>query len=277
MNSLDIAVVIPVYNREKTIERCIDSILGQTVLPRAINLVDDGSTDQSIPLMEKYAAASPLVHIFHQQHQGAQAARNRGIREADTEWIAFLDSDDEWCPDYLETVSRRIAAENDRSVVICTSCYKDDGAGRAVWHLDCASGNAYPVLLSHPGPMLQGLTVKKKELEAIGGLDESCPAYQEWETSLRLSKNCEYIFIDEPHFIYYVNHGVKTISGGKNNNYRGWKYVVEKHKAEILRVCGNKTLSVHYRAMAGRSGGATRLRCYALAALYLAKGIVTGR
>ena len=96
----EISVVIPAYNREKTIKRCIDSAMRQTYAASEIIVVDDGSTDKTLNIIEKeYNGA---VRVIKQKHKGAQAARNAGIRIAQGEYIAFLDSDDEWLLDKLE-------------------------------------------------------------------------------------------------------------------------------------------------------------------------------
>ncbi|HNW77058.1 MAG TPA: glycosyltransferase family A protein, partial [Bacteroidales bacterium] len=108
MNVTDptISVVIPLYNKEKTIKRALDSIMKQTVLPQEIIVVDDGSTDGSRAVVEQ--EHNPLVMLFCQENSGVSAARNRGIREARGAWIAFLDADDEWEPGYLEQIDRMI-------------------------------------------------------------------------------------------------------------------------------------------------------------------------
>lgn len=258
---VDVSVVVPVYNREKTIRRCVKSLINQSILPKEINLVDDGSNDRSISIMKEIEDKYSFIHVYYQNHKGAQAARNRGIREANSEWITFLDSDDEWCPDFLENVSKWIEFDGNRDIVIYTSCYKDDGITRSPNLMLGFSGNVYYMLLASPGPMFGGIVAKKKSFQEIGYLDESCPAYQEWETSLRLSKNCEFIFINKPLFIYYVNQNITTISAKKNNNYMGWRYIVEKHKSEILRLRGRKTLARHYLQMAKRCNGLLRVKC----------------
>ena len=100
MNNIgNISVVIPTYNRRKTIGRSIDSVLNQTLFPSEIIVVDDGSTDGTCDYIQ---SNFPSIKLLHQPNKGVSAARNKGIRYADTNWIALLDSDDEWFPQKLE-------------------------------------------------------------------------------------------------------------------------------------------------------------------------------
>jgi glycosyltransferase involved in cell wall biosynthesis len=98
----DISVVIPLYNKIPYIERAIHSVLGQTVLPGEIIVVDDGSTDGDGEIVE--ALQDPLIKLVRQENQGVSVARNRGIELARGELIAFLDADDFWEPGYLEEI-----------------------------------------------------------------------------------------------------------------------------------------------------------------------------
>ena len=96
------SAVIPAYNRGKYIARAIESVLAQTVKDFEIIVVDDHSTDDTLRIAESYVVKYPEVRVFCQDENahGAQAARNRGWKEAQGEWIAFLDSDDTWTPDH---------------------------------------------------------------------------------------------------------------------------------------------------------------------------------
>ena len=93
---MKVSVVIPVYNVKPYLERCVNSVLGQTHKDLEIILVDDGSTDGSGELCNQIAASDPRICVIHQENQGLSGARNTGIRHATGEYIAFLDSDDEW-------------------------------------------------------------------------------------------------------------------------------------------------------------------------------------
>ncbi len=97
-----VAVIIPLYNKERYVRRAIDSVLAQTVRDFELLVIDDGSTDNGRALVRAYTDAR--VRLIHQENRGVSAARNRGMAEARGELIAFLDADDEWLPDFLATI-----------------------------------------------------------------------------------------------------------------------------------------------------------------------------
>ena len=96
-----ISVVIPLYNKEKSIASTLRTVLNQTFSDYEIVIVNDGSTDYSVA--EAGKVQDDRIRLIHQQNAGVSAARNRGIEEAKGELIAFLDADDEWSPEYLFT------------------------------------------------------------------------------------------------------------------------------------------------------------------------------
>lgn len=106
-----ISVIIPIYNVEPYLARCVESILGQTYRNLEVILVDDGSTDGSSALCDGYGARDRRVCVFHQKNRGAAAARNTGLNAASGDLIAFVDSDDEIAP----TMYERLAAALDHS------------------------------------------------------------------------------------------------------------------------------------------------------------------
>lgn len=96
-----ISVIVPVYNAEKVVGRCIESVILQTYVDWELILVDDGSNDQSISVCEKYAHKDSRIRIIHQENQGPSKARNTGINAAKGDYICFIDSDDYVSPNYL--------------------------------------------------------------------------------------------------------------------------------------------------------------------------------
>lgn len=99
-----ISVVIPLYNKEPHVKRALDSILNQTIQNFEIIVIDDGSTDNSAQVVKSFS--DPRIRLIMQENSGVSIARNKGIKEAKSELIAFLDADDEWTSNYLEIILR---------------------------------------------------------------------------------------------------------------------------------------------------------------------------
>ncbi len=100
-----LSVIIPIYNAEQTLSRCLDSVLSQTLLPDEVVCVDDGSTDSSLSILRDYAKKHIQIRVITQDNNGVSAARNAGIDAATGEWLLFLDADD-----YLESTALRTLA-----------------------------------------------------------------------------------------------------------------------------------------------------------------------
>ena len=110
MNHL-ISVIVPVYNAEKYISKCIDSILSQTFKDFELILINDGSTDNSDLICDKYASIDNRVKVFHKKNGGAGSARNLGIQKASGDWVMFVDSDDWIEPECLDICSKKLRKE----------------------------------------------------------------------------------------------------------------------------------------------------------------------
>lgn len=117
MRQPKISVIVPVYNTESYLPRCIESILGQTYQNMEIVLVDDGSTDDSFHVCEKYAAGDARIVVVRQGNQGSNAARKTGLAECTGEYITFVDSDD-WIGRNLVTQLYQHSVEHHADMVI---------------------------------------------------------------------------------------------------------------------------------------------------------------
>lgn len=114
----DISVIVPVYEVEPYLCRCLDSILNQSFFDFELILVDDGSPDRCGEICDEYAANNPRITVIHQKNGGLSAARNSGLAIAKCEWVCFVDSDDCIHPNMLEHMYRA-AKESDVGMVIC--------------------------------------------------------------------------------------------------------------------------------------------------------------
>ena len=112
------SIIIPVYDSEKYLCRCIDSVLNQTRSDFELILIDDGSKDQSADICKEYAKKDDRVKYIRQENAGVSAARNKGISIASGDYIGFVDSDDEICPDMYETLLNS-AEKSGADIVLC--------------------------------------------------------------------------------------------------------------------------------------------------------------
>jgi len=112
-----ISIIIPVYNVEKYLRQCLDSIVSQTFTDFECICVNDGSTDNSLSILQEYANKDKRLKIVSQKNEGNYSARNRGIKLSNSEYITFIDSDDWIENNYLEKLYSNITVNDD--VVIC--------------------------------------------------------------------------------------------------------------------------------------------------------------
>jgi glycosyltransferase involved in cell wall biosynthesis len=126
--AIRISAVIPVYDRENTIVRAIDSVLAQEYPAVEIIVVDDGSKDHTREIVETYG---DKVRYVYQDNSGVAAARNRGVYEANSEWIAFLDSDDYWLPKHLKRITEAMHATKGAAALYFSDLKRpvDEGGG----------------------------------------------------------------------------------------------------------------------------------------------------
>lgn len=127
MNEPYFSIIVPVYNVEKYLPQCVDSILRQTYGSFEVILVDDGTKDRSGELCDQYAAQDDRIKVIHKKNGGASSARNAGIREAGGKYIIFMDSDDYWSNNtMLEQISSSIGEREE--LVVWKHCRCDENS-----------------------------------------------------------------------------------------------------------------------------------------------------
>lgn len=194
---LKFSVVIPLYNKEALIGRTLESVLAQSYRDFEIVVVDDGSRDGSADVVKSFA--DPRIRLIHKENAGVSAARNRGIAEARGEFIALLDGDDIWKPDYLSTVANLIKRypqcdvfatgyefvdEFDRiSPIIIRDLPFEGKDGLLDNYFHVAS-------TSHPPLWTSIVTARKSALEAVGGFPVGVTSGEDLLTWARLA--CRY-------------------------------------------------------------------------------------
>jgi glycosyltransferase involved in cell wall biosynthesis len=247
-----VSVIIPTHNRAQFIQRAIASVLEQSPAVLEVIVVDDGSKDETESIVTNCARKDARIRFLrHDRQKGAQAARNTGLRAAQGEWIAFLDSDDQWLPDSL--TSRLRAAKERALQVVHSECYVHNAgsASPEPYGVPPMQGRIYSEILRTlgVGPLYPSLMFTREALAKIGFLDESIVSYQEWDTAIRLAKYYEFAFVAEPTFLYDCRHDV-SISKDVLRAAKGYEQVVRKHWWAFLFHAGPKGLAAHYQLVA---------------------------
>ena len=123
--SLQVSVVIPLYNKGPHIQRAIESVLVQASPVSEIVIVDDGSTDDSVAIVQ--AIECDLIRLIRQENRGVSVARNTGVQHAKCSLVAFLDADDEWLPDHVETLKRLYISHRECGAFASARAYGEEG------------------------------------------------------------------------------------------------------------------------------------------------------
>lgn len=245
MTAPRVSVIIPTYNRVSYIRRAIDSVLSQTYRDFEVIVVDDGSSDSTKDVVAGYGAA---VRYVFQQNQGPGAARNHGIRVAAGAYLAFLDSDDAWLPNFLEkTVSA--LEEHPEVDVVATGIYLGpenrqtlahmDGIETGVWQLSPGlSGEGIPRVLSGFCPA--ALLVKAEVVRKYGGFYEHrCMLGEDVYLWIQVVLNHKVYRIREPLIWYDTTASGLGLSSGKKhyplepvltNPEPVWRHCPEVHR-----------------------------------------------
>jgi len=188
------SVVIPLYNKENTIERAIHSVLNQTVQHFEIIVVNDGSTDGGAQVVEEIGDSR--IQLIHQINEGAAAARNLGVTRASHELVAFLDADDEWKPAFLETIRSLVRKYAEAAVFATSYSFREDqGKPRPAWHHGIPNpgwegmlDDYFHIASRGDSPFCSSsVVVRKHALCAIGGFPVGVVAGEDLLTWARLA------------------------------------------------------------------------------------------
>ena len=190
-----ISVIIPTYNRSALVKEAVESVLAQTLGDLEVLVVDDGSTDDTRKTIE--AIKDKRVRYFYKENGGVSSARNIGLRQATGEYIAFLDSDDLWEPDYLNTMISAIKKDEKYGAVYTSlrQYYTDGSITKRYRGEHCISGKITRNLFNVGFIWIQTLVVRKKNLDGCY-FDEKLFSSEDEDFILRLSLRTEFLYVD---------------------------------------------------------------------------------
>ncbi|MDF1884307.1 glycosyltransferase, partial [Sulfurimonas sp. SAG-AH-194-C21] len=200
---MKISVIIPTYNRYEFLQRAIESVLGQTYQADEIIVIDDGSSDNTSQILQKF----PNIKYIYQKNSGVSSARNLGIKNASFEWIAFLDSDDEWIDSKLQ---EQVLFHKDNSDVLMS--YTDE-----IWLRDDINikipkkfrkigKDIFMENLSFCNIAPSSVLIYKSILETIGVFDEVLEVCEDYDLWLRIMIENKIALIDKKLIKKYAGH-----------------------------------------------------------------------
>lgn len=230
-----VSIVIPTYNRANVLPATLDSVIAQTYGDWECIIVDDGSVDNTMLVVEKYQIKDErIIYVKNSRKKGAQGARNTGILLARGEWVCLFDSDDIMYPNYLEVMIAN--AEINIDVLVCQADIFNIKTDKKIGVLDkIKTENTLVDLLNEKIYIAYDVTlIKLKKLLEINLLDENCPSMQEWDTHIRLSKVAIYKPIYIPLCEWRMG-GEDTITNDSNRHIVGRIYIYMKHQFDFRR------------------------------------------
>jgi len=205
MNKLPVTAVIPVYNRRATLMRAIESVLSQTLPVSEIIVVNDGSQEA---LAEFCREADPgIICIEMPENRGVSAARNLGISRASQDWIALLDSDDEWLPEKMERQWAYLSEHPDLTILQSEEIWIRHGKRVNPMKKHRKFGGdifeqSLPLCIVSPSAVM----FRKKVFSALGAFDETLPVCEDYDLWLRWSLHYPFGLLQEYGIRKYGGH-----------------------------------------------------------------------
>lgn len=231
-----VSVIVPTYNREKQLRRCLDSLVAQTLGEFEVIVCDDGSTDKTSTVVEAYVSALDIVYDYAENFGGPARPRNRGVRLARAAYVAFLDSDDWWAPAKLE---RSVCALNAGADVVFHDLWNVLSEDQKVFRARLRTSRPVPPMLerllcsAHSIPN-SSIVVRRGTLRVIGEIceDRELIAVEDLDLLLRLSKVTEK-FVKIPECLGYYWNGGGNISRASSEQIRRIEAVYARHLPDL--------------------------------------------
>ena len=197
-----ISVIIPTYNGEKTILETIQSLQQQSFRDLEIIVINDGSTDGTVELLKQIA--EPRLKIFSYENGGLPVARNRGIDRATGDYITFIDADDLWTPDKLESQLAALQQNPQAGVAYSwTAFINEKSEFLYAWEPIYYQGNVYPQLLvKNFISSGSNILARREFIEAAGRFDPTLKSAEDWDYYIRIAAICQFVLVPQYQILY---------------------------------------------------------------------------
>ncbi len=235
MNTPQVSVVIPTHNRPALLRRALDSVFAQTFGDYEVIVVDDGDRPRAQEVIAQYADRENLVYLETKKNEGGPVARNMGIAHARGEYIAFLDDDDEWLPEKLQSqVDAFRNAPPDTSIVF-SGVMAVDARGNVLYaRLPGSEGVMRPFERLLKKCFIWTSALMLRRAYALQGFvfDETLKKNQEWDLELRLSEISPFYAINKPLCVLHIGESEQLGSRSNLPNIiAGYEHFLKKHEA----------------------------------------------
>ena len=180
-----VSVVIPVRNRPRVVALAIESVSAQTLLDWELVVVDDGSTDETPRVLRRWASRDPRIRVVTQDWAGVSAARNRGLEHARGRYVAFLDSDNRWRPDFLRLAVASMHGQGLRAAYAAMALHEDERTRYRAHPFSLAD------LMVHNYVDQNVLVVERDLAREVGGFDERIKRWVDHDFALRLGRRAD--------------------------------------------------------------------------------------
>lgn len=199
-----ISVIIPTYNRIDLIARALQSVFNQTLTAHEIIVIDDGSTDHSVEFIR---AKFPSVILLSQKNNGVSSARNRGIKHATGNWIALLDSDDEWLPNKLKIQTDLLSKNTDYQICHTEEIWIRNGTrvNQMKKHKKMG-GWIFNQCLALCAMSPSSVLIHRAIFEKFDSFDESLPACEDYDLWLKICAKYPVLFVEQAMIYKYGGH-----------------------------------------------------------------------
>lgn len=235
------SIVLSAYNEERWLPEAIESTLAQTHRDFELLLIDDGSTDRTLPIMQQYAARDARVRVITHENWGITRSRNDGTDRARGDWIAVMDADDVMLPERLERQAAFLAGHPEVDVTACLAIYINERSkiiGRKA-KPQFTHPRAAPAALERGDVILvlhSGMVVRRAAVQAVGGYREAFMLADDADLMCRLVE-AGYLLVEQPEHLHQYRFRQKSVSarnyGEQQRQLRWTAYCSRQRRAQL--------------------------------------------